>query len=147
MKKIKLFFEHLPLTILIIFIYIFIINELNFNYIAGILFFGWLIDCDHLVDYFYFLIKHKKKPLIEKFLTGSYFKENNLVIIPGHSIELSLFIFFLGLIFDDIGLLFISIAHFLHLMQDLYYNKVNFFGYSLIFRIKNKFLLSMICKN
>ena len=147
MKKIILFFEHLPATTLIIFIHIFIVNELNFYYIAGILFFGWLIDCDHLLDYFYFLIKNKKYPSIEKFLTGIYFKENNLVIIPGHSIELSLFIFSLGLIFDDIGLFFISIAHLLHLIQDLYYNKVNFFGYSLIFRIKNKFRLSKICKD
>jgi len=145
MKKLILIVEHLPVTLMVVSLQLLINSDANYYYIIGIFIFGWLIDADHLIDYFYYLFKCKKKLSISEFFSGSYFRENYLVIILGHSIELSLIIFFTGLIFDDIGLCLVSLAHFLHLIQDLYSNKVNFFGYSLIYRLKNKFLLSKIC--
>ena len=147
MKKLILIVEHLPVTLMVVSLQLLINSDASYYYIIGIFIFGWLIDADHLIDYFYYLYKYKKKPSISEFFSGSYFKENYLVIILGHSIELSLIIFLIGLIFDDMGLCLVSLAHFLHLIQDLYSNKVYLLGYSLTFRIKNKFLLSRICKN
>jgi hypothetical protein len=147
MKKLKLITEHLPITLGVIYLNILLNSESSEYHILGILIFGWLIDADHLIDYLYYLFNSKKNLSISEFLSGNYFKKNNLVIIPGHSVELTIIIFILGFIFDDKGLYFVSLAHLLHLVQYLYSNKVDLFGYFLTYRIKNKFLLSKICKN
>ena len=147
MKKLILIVEHLPATLVVFGLYIFINDEINKYHIIGIFVFGWLIDADHLIDYFYYLFKSKKNPSINEFLSGTYFKKNKLVLILGHSIELTVIIFLVGLIYHDIDLFLVSLAHLLHIIQDLYSNKVYFWGYFLTFRIKNKFLLFKICKN
>lgn len=53
--------EHLPLTILVIIIMSHI-DGVNLNIILLCLIFGWLIDLDHLIDFF--LLNKKKTILI-----------------------------------------------------------------------------------
>ena len=134
--------EHLPLTILVIFIMT-LNNGINFDIIILCLLFGWLVDLDHLGDFF---LSNKKKDYFKfnLFFSGSYFKKTQKIYIFLHSYEITLLLIFLSILFDKY-LLYVALAHFLHLFQDQIFNNVRFFSYFFIYRLSNNFDIKKIC--
>lgn len=144
---IKKLFEHLPTSIFFSYLFYEQTNHLLLSLIP--LFMGWLIDVDHLFDY-YFYISHKKKNFsIKNFFSGSYFKENKKIFVLLHSWELGIFIFILYLLEKDFILnklyFFSSLSYLTHLMIDQYTNKPRYLGYSILFRFLNKFEIKSFC--
>lgn len=144
MKKLFIIFEHLPLTILSILIMI-NFKDFSYTYIFLCLFSGWLIDLDHLFDYYYLIFRSKSRFQVQEFLNGIYFKRNKKIFIFFHSYEISIIIFVLGFIYNDY-LYFICLSHFLHLMQDQKTNDVRLLAYFFIYRAINKFEIISVCK-
>lgn len=146
MKKLYLLIEHLPITFFVIFCYQYF-EITNLFYFFLILFFGWLIDLDHLIDYLIFIKKLNKKFSIKFFLTGKYFVYNKKIYLFLHSYEISIILVIFSLIEADVGFLFVAISHICHLIQDQLSNNVQKYTYFLIYRILVKFNYQKICRN
>ena len=137
--------EHLPSTLIIIFFYTSFFENTEITYIILILFFGYLLDIDHLLDFFIFYIK-KKKISYRLILSGSYFRSNQKVYVIFHSFEFCLTLMFYALISNNYALIFVFFSYFSHLLQDQLTNKPKIFGYFLIYRIFNNFDLNRFCQ-
>ena len=115
---------------------------------------GFLIDVDHLVDYFYCFFSLDKK-IIKKnlfnfrfhlkhfFEPKFYVLRNRKVFVPLHGWEY-IFIFWLALRalgqkWGIIGLEWSVLAYFFHLSWDQYTSAGNFFSYFFLYRLKNDF--------
>lgn len=112
------------------------------------LIFGWLIDADHLCDFLYYTMRSKRLNL--RFVsTGQYFKINNKIIVPFHSWELSVLLFFLGIFIPEYQapLISASFAHIAHLLQDQWTYHVRLCGYSFVSRMNNGFKYKGFCKH
>ena len=145
MKKYLILIEHLPGTMLCI---ILMINfgDFSFFYCFLCLFFGWLIDIDHLFDYFFFKINNKRRFSFNEFLESKYFIINKKIIIPLHAFEISLIFLICWIFFDQINFVFILLSFILHLIHDQLTNKVRLFSYFLTYRALIGFNIKKICK-
>lgn len=143
MRKILLIFEHLPIPLLITY-FSFFFYEINQTTIFYIVFFGWLLDLDHLFDYFYYLMKFKIKFSISTFLSGKYFKHLKKIFIILHSYEITLILITIAT-FYDFQYYFIALAHIFHLLQDQLTNNVQIYSYFFSYRLKNRFNISAVC--
>ncbi len=102
--------------------------------------FGFLIDFDHLIDYF---ISYKKFSL-KKFLNSEQFLYFGRVIKLFHSWELVLILFIFAFFYpNDLliqGILVsASLSLFVHLLSDCIINKESLIFYVLLYRYKNNF--------
>ena len=135
----RLLVEHLPLSVLIGII----------GWLAGgswlcvpfALAVGWCIDADHLFDFAYYWLRHRKNPDWSFILSGGYFDINGKIFVPLHSWELTLILVMgLGFFTQNWILAFpTGAAHTTHLLQDMRAYKVRVLGYSLIFRASSAF--------
>ena len=109
---------------------------------------GWIIDCDHLLDYFIYLLKFKTKPDIQEFFSGVFFKKLGKIYVLAHSWEY-LFIFlivgFYRLSFPFVTA--IGFSYGLHLLLDQFSNKTHPGMYFLSYRIKVGFNKNKLCKD
>lgn len=143
MNKYKVLFEHLPPTIICASLLIYFDN-FNLVFIGLCIFFGWMIDIDHMFDYL--LFKKSVKLNLQEFMSGNYFKICNKIYLPLHSYELSIVLIFIFYILNDTSFIFVFIAHFLHLLQDQFTNKVRPLSYFFTYRAVNSFNASCVCK-
>ena len=67
--------EHLPVTLMVVSLQLLINSDASYYYIIGIFIFGWLIDVDHLIDYFYYLLKYKKNHQLVNFFQAVILKK------------------------------------------------------------------------
>jgi len=116
---------------------------------------GFLIDADHLVDYFYCFFNLPNKENIRKnlfnfsfhiqnfFAPCYYVLKNRKVLVPLHGWEY-LPIFWLALRalgqkWGIVGLEWSVLAYFFHLCWDQHTSAGNFFSYFFLYRLKNDF--------
>lgn len=145
MRNFYLIFEHLPLTILTI-LFFCLFYDFNFYIMFLCFLFGWLIDVDHLYDYFLYASKNSIKYNLKEFLSGNYFNKSKKIIIFLHSYEISIFIIIFAIIIDE-KFLFIAFAHFAHLIQDTIRNKVRLLSYFFFYRAAVRFNSIKICSH
>ena len=143
MNKYKVLYEHLPITIICTFL-ISYFDNFNFFLFSFCLFFGWIIDIDHMFDYL--LFKKSIKFNLKEFISGRYFNISRKIYIPLHSYELSIILFFVFIFFDETGFIFVFFAHLFHLLQDQITNKVKLFSYFFTYRAFNSFNINCVCK-
>ena len=145
--KLWLLFEHLPLTSAIASSAFLITGDITHLLIA--LFFGWLIDVDHLFDYLHFTRKFNRPISTKSFFEGSYFKESGTLVLPLHSFEITGVLFF-SIIFSDGPtkeyFLTATTSHLAHLIQDQITHRPKIIGYFLIARAKNRFRTIWFCQ-
>lgn len=67
------------------------------DYFGGVLFLAYLIDVDHLIDYF---LKYRFNFKLDKFLSGKCFEVTQRAVIPFHSWELVIILTFLVFIYS-----------------------------------------------
>jgi len=120
--------------------------------------FGFLIDADHLFDYFYYLIKFDKPFNPPVFFTPEPFIASQKVFIPLHGWEWALLLLVLALVFrlevfkKDFwkrlsNILIVSgISLFAHLVTDYFTNGMYLASYSFFWRLLNDFDSAGICK-
>ena len=135
----RLLVEHLPISVLIG----------NLGWLAGgswlcvpfALAVGWCIDADHLYDFGYYWLQHRKNPDWSMIRSGEYFSINAKIFVPLHSWELTLILVTsLGFFAQNWILAFTTgLAHMAHLIQDLYTYHVRVLGYSFISRAIHAF--------
>ena len=119
----------------------------NFYCVLSALIAGWLIDVDHLYDFFLHSLR-KKKINLAFIQSGEYFKANNQIIVPLHAWEISVLLLLLGIFISEYRALFVSaaISHMIHLLQDQWEYRVRLFGYSFASRIKHGFAYKGFCR-
>jgi len=113
---------------------------------------GFLIDFDHLVDYFFAFGIHFN---LNYFLKGYQFLKSDRMYIPFHSWELVILLLILFLVLSNFKnrvvlktiLLSFCVALFFHLIADVWVNKIPTTSYFLIYRIKNNFDLKLLENN
>lgn len=99
---------------------------------------GFLIDADHLIDYF---IYSGGKFSIGEFRSSNYFDRSGKVYVFAHGFEYAIALIILGLIFPHLGWLFFSlgISNLLHLLYDTAVNGAIWPTYFISFRIAKNF--------
>jgi len=135
----RLLVEHLPISVLIG----------NLGWLAGgswlcvpfALAVGWCIDADHLYDFGYYWLRHRKNPDWSLILSGGYFSINAKIFVPLHSWELSLILVIVFGFFTQNWILAVTtgVAHMAHLIQDMRAYHVRILGYSFISRAFHTF--------
>jgi len=107
---------------------------------------GWIMDTDHLLDYFIYLKKFKKKFNLKEFFASHYLKKLGKIYFLAHGWEyLILFSIFGFWQLDNAFVFAVSFSYFLHLALDQYKYKVSPFIYFLIYRIKINFNIDKLC--
>jgi len=106
--------------------------------------FGFLLDVDHLIDYFIYLRRFKRKCELQEFVSGSYFKVSGKFYVFLHSWELSFVWLLLYIVWRNELFLVVFSAQFTHLIVDQITNNMNLRTYFLCYRYKKKFV--KICK-
>jgi hypothetical protein len=101
---------------------------------------AFFIDIDHLFDYFlYYGFKFN----LMEFLDGSYFQFTRRVILPLHSIELATFLLLTWVFIRKkekySWLLFLVVGLFVHLVFDMYSNRMPWYAYALLYRVATGF--------
>jgi len=107
---------------------------------------GFLIDIDHLVDYFFAFGIHFS---LNYFLKGYQFLKSDRMYVPFHSWELVILLLIIFLIFSYFKnrivlktiLLSFCIALFFHLATDVILNRISIKSYSFIYRLQKNFSL------
>ncbi|MCK5522172.1 MAG: hypothetical protein KAI83_03470 [Thiomargarita sp.] len=145
MALIKLIAEHLIPSALIGFTAYWLTGQGHLITIA--LLTGWLIDSDHLLDFF--MAKWRGK-IIDTWQTsiksGSYFKSSGKIIVFLHSYELAtLWLLVWGALGEwEIGIVG-SFAWLIHLAIDHFSYSLNAYAYFLSYRVYKKFDINAIC--
>jgi len=143
MRIVKLVIEHLFPSLIIGFLGYFIWG--NSQLIICALFTGWLIDIDHLIDYF--LCFGIKFPL-KDFFSAKYFIQNRKIIVFLHSWEfVFLWILFCLFLNKKDWALVGAFSWGFHLLMDHKVYDLHPFAYFLSYRIIHKFNITAICKN
>ena len=108
---------------------------------------GWMVDVDHLLDFFYYIKRAGRTADYSLVRTGEYFKINNKVFVPLHAWEITFSLLFLAICFGEIRAIFIcaALAHGMHLLQDQLMYQVKPFGYWLLSRYRRNFSLEGFC--
>lgn len=143
LKKFIPFVEHLPSTLVMLFLVNFY-NDFNLLISFYCLFFGWLIDIDHIFDYVNYLRKTKKKYNLNDFISGIYFSKSKKIFLILHSYEIT-FVLLLLSIYQSI-FIFVAIAHFLHLLQDQIFNNNTKLSFFFVYRYLNQFDIEAVCR-
>ena len=143
----RLLLEHLPISLLIG-----ILGWLSgggWLCIPFALVVGWCIDVDHLYDFFYCWLRHKKNLDWSMILSGEYFSLNAKIFVPLHSWELSLILLTCLGFFTQNWILAITtaVAHMAHLIQDMRAYNVRLLGYSFISRASHAFKQQGFCSS
>ena len=125
----RLLVEHLPLSVLIGII----------GWLAGgswlcvpfALAVGWCIDADHLFDFAYYWLRHRKNLDWSFILSGGYFDINGKIFVPLHSWELTfVLVVVLGILTQNwILAVTTGAAHMAHLIQDMRAYHVRILGF------------------
>lgn len=112
------------------------------------LFFGWMIDGDHVFDVLWYRWYQGKMPSFFELKTGGYFKANRKVFVPLHAWEWTILLVCAGLLVPAHQIAFIAaaFAHALHLRKDQKIYLVRPLGYSLISRVKQGFSIEGFCQ-
>ncbi|MBD3366163.1 hypothetical protein GF360_02340 [candidate division WWE3 bacterium] len=130
-------------------------------YIAGFSFlFGFLIDVDHLFDYFYFMKFFNRGFNLRDFLSAQSVTTGK-IFIPFHGWEWVVLLLLLALLFRALlnsgtlkkdfwkilaQILFVAgTSLFTHILTDYFTNEVGFGAYSFFWRWSNGFYTSLIC--
>lgn len=119
------------------------------SYLIGILslVIGWLIDCDHFLDYFLYLLKFKTKPSLKEFFSpGIFCRKLGKIYVLAHGWEYLFLFLILG--FWKLNLPFviaIGSVYGLHLALDQLANRTRPLMYFLLYRIKNGFDVNKLC--
>ena len=110
---------------------------------------GWCIDADHLYDFGYYWLRHRKNPHWSMILSGEYFSINSKIFVPLHSWELTLILVtVLGFLTQNwILAITTAVAHMAHLIQDMHAYNVRLFGYSFISRAFQNFEQRGFCSS
>ncbi len=145
MKKYIVLVEHLPLTIICMALTGYF-NSFNLFLFFICIVLGWLLDIDHLFDYLSYKRRHDFHFNLGEFLEGSYFKLSKKIYLPFHSYEISIFLNLIVILSEEFNLIFVSLAHTLHLLQDQLTNKVKPFSYFFAYRALNNFNINAVCK-
>lgn len=108
---------------------------------------GWLIDCDHLLDYFLYLLKFKKTPelkeFLEEFFNGDYYKKLGKIYVLAHAWEYLVVFWALGSWKLNLSwVISLSFSYGLHLFLDQWGNRGHPSRYFLLYRIKVGFKTS-----
>ncbi len=138
--------EHLPISI-VVGLTLHQLTGSGYLILAALLG-GWLIDADHLIDYFLFCFLRGNKPRLADFLKGTYFQDSGKVILPLHSLEISFIVILVGYVFDCSHadfLLSFGLAHSLHLAQDQLQHRPHKFGYFIMWRLSHNFATHKFC--
>jgi hypothetical protein len=139
--------EHLPASVIIGLWFSYVTAKSEHLLVAVT--FGWLVDADHFLDYFYFSAKKKNKWSLKQFLSGVYFKESGKIFLVMHSFELCfvlglLAIFYTGPLAD---LFFTAcVALTVHLIHDQITNRPHILGYFFCARLYSKFEANWFCR-
>jgi len=133
---------HFIVTVILSIVIYFISKNILFVLVTFCL--GMFLDSDHLVDYFMYLIKFKRKFSTKEFISGSYFSEWKKFITPLHSWEIVLLNVLLYQITNNVIFVAITLALTEHYLIDYLTNDVNKKAYFFLFRLNNKFVKSAI---
>jgi len=100
---------------------------------------GFLIDADHLIDYF--IYKKFRGFDLKEFLSGEFFDRLGKVYVVFHGYEYAAAATIFGIIFPNLGWLFFSLAlsNFLHLLYDTIANKPIWPTYFITYRLIKNF--------
>ena len=143
----RLLLEHLPISLLIgILGWLFGGSWICIPFALGV---GWCIDVDHLYDFVYCWLRHKKNLDLSMILSGEYFSLNAKIFVPLHSWELSIILLTgLGFFLQNwILAITTAVAHMAHLIQDMRAYNVRVLGYSFISRAFQKFEQREFCSS
>lgn len=142
---VKLLFEHLPPSMAIGLAGWWLSGD--YGCLLASLVAGWMIDADHLVDFFYYVHRAGKAADYSLVKTGKYFKLNGKVIVPLHAWEITLTMFLLALLLPAAqAILFCAaLAHGAHLLQDQLMYRVRPYGYWLMSRLHEHFVHDGFC--
>ena len=145
-KRYRIVFEHLPAALTIAVTGYLLTDDTRHILVA--LFFGWLIDIDHIFDYLLFA-KRTSTPLsFGNFMSGAYFKDGGKVILPLHSFEICGAMALLTVMVDFPNhqwLITGTLAMGTHLIQDQFSHKPTRLGYFLLARFFNGFRTEWFC--
>lgn len=121
---------------------------------SGAIIGGFLLDLDHLFDYF---LAFAFKFNLSYFLKGYQFMKNDKIYVPLHAWEWFILLLIIVYVINKnakikstnkyllLSILFsFSLALFSHLIIDVNLNHVTIPGYSIIYRIKNNFELKKL---
>lgn len=162
---IRLLYDHLLLTLVIGISCSYFFHDWKLLVLA--LLTGWMIDADHLVDFFYYLWRRRaalstgsgsgqlaQPPLViddrvslKTFTSGCYFRSNGKIIVPLHSWELAVLWAVCWIAVDNVAIAVAGALPWLaHLMQDQIANRIIPFGYFLSYRIYHQFSRAGFCR-
>ena len=124
---------HLITSLILSTIVLFITN--NFYYSLTVLFFGVMLDLDHIIDYF---ILYKKK-LDFKIIMGGMYDNKDKVYVFFHSYELLIFICLISYYILPNYIFYIALGFLSHILLDLYEYPLKFYYYFFWYRMLIKF--------
>lgn len=140
----RLLFEHFP-TALLIGIVGWEISGNSLCIIAALLG-GWLIDIDHIVDYFYYALRAGKRTSIKLLKNGGYFKLNGKVLVPLHSWEIVVIFCYIAWVDKSYVWSCAAASMALHLIQDQFTYRVRPTGYLFLSRAACGFNIKDFCR-
>jgi hypothetical protein len=111
----------------------------NYWAVVATLIGGFLVDADHLFDYF---VNNKfSKFSLTEFFSAKYFDESGKVYIPLHSFEIAAILIIIGNFSRQFNWLFYSLGISLavHLIYDTFHNKPRLPTYFLFYRVLHGF--------
>lgn len=109
----------------------------DYSYVYLAIISGFLIDTDHLIDYF--LYKRSFKFSLREFLTGYFFDYSAKVYVFFHGFEYAFVFILLGFFFKSPVFYTLGLSLFLHLLFDTISNKPVWPTYFILFRLFYKF--------
>lgn len=143
---VKLLFEHLPLSIATGLAGWWLSGD--YGCLLASLVAGWMIDADHLVDFFYYVHRAGKAADYSLVKTGKYFKLNGKVIVPLHAWEITFILLGCAVFLPDTRFIWFSaaLAHAAHLLQDQFAYQVRPMGYTFFSRVIHNFCHTGFCR-
>jgi hypothetical protein len=147
-----IFFIHEAIHLLSSLLLGFIISKKYNNYattIIGVMLGGFLIDLDHLIDYFFAFGLNFR---LDYFIKGYQFLHSDKIFVLLHSFELAIIILIISIILIRklervkiaVFLLSFSMALLFHLFYDVYANELPVKSYFLTYRYQNNFELKKL---
>jgi len=129
-------FTHFTLSILVGLVIGYFFH--NYWSVVAVLITGFLIDSDHLIDYFVF---SKGRFNYSQFKSGSYFDDSGKVYVFFHGFEFAIILIILGIVVSNLSWLFFSLgfSNLIQLLFDTVANKPIWPTYFITFRIAKNF--------
>ena len=120
---------------------LFLLFSSLFGFSIGLLAFlgAFLIDGDHMFDYFVYILKTKKSFSLKRFFQANYFDETGKIFVPLHSWELAAVLMALYFVSFSAVFLVLGVSMLVHLVVDQFTNHVDPLAYFLVWRAVNKF--------